>query len=284
MKNVVYLCVFLLIFAFCSCSSAAKKTGDVYNLRSYAEKGLEAANKEMVQGNYISAHALLVEYKRMAVLSDDPSLITRVCLSMGNVLFSLGETDQAFLNWEQAISEAQKSKNSELLSVSRIFKARGSLLSGRVAAQAVLDEVNRESANIKTDVFYTAFSWQVKGLALRETGSYREAEDAFKKSLAIHEKELTLENASYDWYTIASIRSLAGNSQGAIEALNAAITLDRRIENSWGLAASYRAMGDVYRKAGREQDALEAYERAKGIYEALKSDNEISEIEKKMRN
>jgi len=284
MNKITSICLLILILSFGSCSTSAKNTGDVYNLRAYAEKGIQAADKEAVQGNYTNAYALLTEYKRMAVLSDAPSLISRVCLSMGNVLFSMGEIDEAFSEWERAVLEAQKSKNSELLSVSKIFKAKGSLLSGRIAAQSVLDEVNRESVNIKKDALYTAFSWQVKGLALRALGSYREAETAFKSSLAIHEKEKTLENASYDWYTIASIRSLAGNSQGAIEALESAITMDRRIENSWGLAASYRAMGDVYRKAGKTQEALDAYARAKGIYEALKNDDEVSEIEKKMRN
>jgi len=284
MRKCLLLMISLAVLFWGSCSTAPKKTGDIINLRAIAEKGLDAANREAVLGNYANAHALLTEYKRMAILTDDPSLIARVCLSMGNVLFSLGRTDDAFLEWDRAALEAQKSNNAELLSVSRIFKAKGSLLSGKTGAQAVFDEVNRESANIKTDVLFTAFSLQVKGLALRALGSYSNAENAFKSSLAIHEKELTLENASYDWYTIASIRSLAGNSTGALEALEAAITLDRRIENSWGLAASYRAMGDVYRKAGREKEALEAYARAKGIYEALKNEDEAAEIVKKMRN
>ncbi|MCL2211464.1 MAG: tetratricopeptide repeat protein [Treponema sp.] len=283
-KKVFSVFNLLMLLVICSCSTSPKSTGDVYNLRAYAEKGLEAANKETVRGNYKNAHSLLIEYKRMAILSDDLSLITRVCLSMGNVLYSLGEIEEAFGEWDKAALEAQKSNNSELLSASKIFRAKGSLLSGRTGAQAVLDEVNRESVNIKKDALLVSFSWQVKGLALRALGSYAEAENALKQSLAIHEKKKTLENASYDWYTIASIRSLAGNTSGALEALDAAIVLDRRIENSWGLAASYRAMGDVYRKAGREKEALEAYARARGIYTALRNDDEIMEIEKKMRN
>jgi len=277
-------CIFniLLVLVLISCSTKPKNEGDIYNLRTYAEKGLEAANKEAVQGNYNNAHNLLIEYKRMAILADDSSLITRVCLSMGNVLFAIGKTNEAFAEWEQASQEAQKSKNGELISAGRIFKAKGNLLSGKDSAQAVLDEVNKESVNLKTDQLYIAFSWQVKGLALRALGSFKDAEEAIKRSLAIHEKAKTLENASYDWYTIASIRSLGGNTAGALEALENSIVLDRRIENSWGLAASYRAMGDVYRKAGRENEAHDAYMRAKGIYSALKNDEMIKEIEFKI--
>jgi len=284
MKKVICNSLIVIILIFGSCSTAPKKTGDVYKLRMFAEEGLKKANEDAMLGNYINAYNLLTEYKRMAVLADDPDLIARICLSFGNTLFAMGQTDEAFSEWDRASKEAIISNNSELLSVSRLFTAKGNLLCGRANAQSVLDAADRESPNIKKDVLFTAFSWQVKGLALRSLGRYSEAEDAFKRSLAIHEKELTLENASYDWYTIASIRSLAGKPSEAIEALQSAIALDRRIENSWGLAASYRAMGDVYAKAGRKQDALEAYGRAKGIYEALKNDDEAAEIDKKMRN
>ena len=265
-----------------SCSTAPKNPGNVYILRSNAESMLEAANNDAGRGNFENAFLLLDECKRKAILVDDPSLIIRICLSRGNVLLALGRTDEAFAEWEYAISEAQRFGNAELLSVSKIFRARGNLNSGRAGAQAVLDEVNRESANIKNDRLYLAFSWQVKGLALRVLGSYREAENSIRRSLEIHERDRYLENASYDWYLIASIRSLAGDTTGALAALDASIALDRRIENSWGLAASWRAKGDVYRKASRHNEADEAYRRALAIYVAMENEDEIAETERRM--
>jgi len=272
MKKAVelHITILLILILFsASCSSAPKNTGDIVEIRVRTEKELALGNSEASRGNFENALGILTECRRKAILIDESSLITRVCLSRGNVLFSLGRTDEAFAEWEKAIFEAQTLGNAELLSVSRIFRARGNLVSQKLPAQSVLDEVNRESANIKSDRLYIAFSWQAKGLALRALGSYREAEDAFKRSLEIHEKDKHLENASYDWYTIASIRSLAGNINGALQALEQAIALDRRVENSWGLAASWRAMGDVYRKAARAQDAQNAYSRAMEIYLAM---------------
>jgi len=271
---------FLLIFV--SCSTAPKNPGDVYNLRSHAEAVMEAANKDAGRGNFENALLLLGECKRMAILADDSSLIVRSCLALGNVFLSLGKTNEAFAEWEYAVGEAQKFGNAELLSVSKIFMARGNLVSGRADAQAVFDEVNRESTNIKNDDLYLAFSWQVKGLALRALGSYKQAEDSIKRSLDIHEKGRYLENASYDWYTIASIRSLAGDTAGALAALDASMELDRRIENSWGLAASWRAKGDVYRKASRHNEADEAYRRALSIYLAMPNEHEAAETEKRL--
>jgi len=273
------LSIFLVII---SCSTAPQNPGDVYNFRSHTETLLEAANKDAGRGNFENALLLLDECKRTAIMVDDPSLIIRCCLSRGNVLLTLGKTDDAFADWEYALSEAQRFGNAELLSVSRIFRARGNLVSGRAGAQAVLDEVNRESANIKKDRLYLAFSWQVKGLTLRVLGSYREAEAAVKRSLEIHVRDRYLENASYDWYVIASIRSLAGDTAGALTALDASIALDRRIENSWGLAASWRAKGDVYRKQGKHSEADEAYRRALAIYTAMANENEAAETERRM--
>jgi len=263
-----------------SCSTAPKNPGDVYTLRTSAESLLESANKDAGRGNFANALLLLDKCKQNAILADDPSLIIRTCLSRGNVLLALRRTKEAFAEWDFAIGEAERFENAELLSVSKIFRARGNLISG-TSAQEVLDEVNRESRNIR-DRLYLAFSWQVKGLALSALGSYREAETAVQQSREIHERDRYLENASYDWYVIASIRSLANNTTGALEALDASMALDRRIENSWGLAASWRARGDVYRKAGRHSEADEAYRHALAIYTAMKNENEAAETQRRL--
>ncbi|MCL2214244.1 MAG: tetratricopeptide repeat protein [Treponema sp.] len=274
----------LMILIYASCSSAPKKPGDVFFLRMQAEDGLEAANREAERGNFENALALLTSYKRNAILADDLSLIVRVSLARGNVFYSLGMTDEAFAEWDQALKEAALLKDSELLSVAKIFYARGNILTGRKTARAVLDEVSVESVNIKKNRLYIAFSWQVRGLALRELGLWSDAEESMKKSLAIHEKDNRLENASYDWYTIASIRSLAGDISGAVSALETSISLDRRIENSWGLASSWRALGDVFRKAGRERDALEAYKRSRSIYVDMGNDYEVEQLDRKINS
>ncbi|MDR0301786.1 MAG: tetratricopeptide repeat protein [Treponema sp.] len=282
MKRVVLIFVTsILIF---SCSSQPKNPGDVIILRAQTEKELALANREAGRGNYETAKSLLEECKRKAVSVDDWGLIIRSGLSLGNVKLSLGRGDEASTEWEKAVQLAQKHGDKELLSVSRIYQARGKLISGGASAQSVLDEVNREASNIKKDKLYLAFSWQVKGLSLRALSSFRDAENAFKQSLAIHEKEKYLENASYDWYTIASIRSMAGNTTGALQALESAIALDRRVENSWALAANWRAMGDVYRKAGNNQAANEAYLRAKEIYTAVGNERDAAEIDKRINN
>jgi len=267
-----------------SCSSAPKNPQDIDVLRSQAEFWLKTANIDAGQGRFENALSQLTDAKKNAILADDISLIIRSCLSRGNVLYSMGRTDDAFAEWNRAITEAESYGDSELLSVSRIFLSRGNLLTGRTQAQTVLSDVTRESSNIKTNKLYIAFSWQVRGLANRALGNYPEAEKAFKNSLDIHEKEKNMENTSYDWYMIASVRSLAGNNPSALDALKASLAIDRRIENSWGLAATYRAMGDIHKKTGKQKEALAFYIRAREIFSAMGNDYEVTEINKRLEN
>ncbi|MCL2175780.1 MAG: tetratricopeptide repeat protein [Treponema sp.] len=276
--KLIALCSLLIV----GCSTAPKNPLDIRVLRNQAEVWLEMGNKESEQGRFTNSLRILTEAKNNAVLSDDSSLIIRVCLSRGNVLFSLNRQDEAFAEWRQANSEAMRFKNVELISVSKIFLARGNLLAERQNARSIFEEVNRESDNIKVNRMYIAFSWQVRGLALRILGSYTEAESAFKSSLEIHFKDGYLENAAYDWYMIASIRSLSKNTDGALQALEESLILDRRIENSWGIASSYRAMGDIYTNMGQRQEAITAYTRAKTIYETMKNEDAVKEINKRL--
>jgi len=259
---------FFLCSLFFACSSAPKNTGDVYDMRKDAEVQIEMGNAQADRGNYDTALVFINEAMRLAVITDNSSLLIRSGISLGNVLFELGNTEDAFKAWNKALEEANLTGKNEFAAVCRVYIARGKLLS-RDAAQSVRDDVNRELALLKSDEMYIALAWTVIGLAEKELGRYDAAEDAVKRALAIHEKNHSLELAAYDWFMIASFRSLSGNSGGAIRALENAIEYDRRTENSWGLANDWQALGDVQKKAGNLDAAGAAYSRAANIYRAI---------------
>ena len=71
--------------------------------------------------------------------------------------------------------------------------------------------------------------------------------------------------------------SRSGNFGSALQALEMAITLNRRVENSWGLANDWRAMGDVQKRAGNHEAASDAYTRSAGIFHALGFDDASEE-------
>jgi len=265
------LLLLLALLLIPACSSQPKKTGDMYDLRTHAELQLDLGNKQADRGNLETALILLDDAVRLAIAADSSGLRIRTRLSHSNVLFSLDRGEEAAAGWNEALAEAERAGNAEWAAMCRVYIERGKLLSpdGKNDAESVRDEVRRALGLIKSDRFSVAFAWTVLGLAEKELGHYADAEAAVRRGLEIHEKDLLFELAAYDWYTIASFRSLSGDYQGALQALEKAIVFDRRTENSWGLASDWRALGDVHHKAGNPDAARAAYLRAAEIFRAM---------------
>jgi tetratricopeptide (TPR) repeat protein len=250
-----------------------------------AETQLELSNREADKGQYETALELLAEGRRLALAADDPPLLIRAALARGNILFAQGHTALAAGEWDAALAEAEGAGEGELAALSRIVQARGRLLSvsgsagAGTEAEAVRALVNRELGRIKDDKLATALGWTVIGLAEKENRRWTEAEGAFRRALEIHRRDNYLEQAAYDWFLIASVRSGAGNYAAAQEALKEALAFDRRAENSYGLAADWRAIGEVYRKAGDPLRAAAAWRRAGEIFRSIGLEQEAAAVE-----
>ncbi|MDR2418097.1 MAG: tetratricopeptide repeat protein [Treponema sp.] len=270
-------CLWVTLFAcaFAACSSVPKRPVELFTVRNVAETQLDLANHEMDQGNFERALHMLDEAKRLAISVDDPSLLIRELFARGNVVYYLGDEAGAMLLWEDARIEAEHAGEIELAAMARIYLERGRLLSGADAEDVRL-AVSRELSVIRKDKLFLAQGWTVIGLAEKENGRFLEAEDALKKSLDIHQQGNYLEAAGGDWYLIASVRSVVGNYDAAIEALAFAIAFDRHAENSYGLGMDWRAAGDVYKKAGDLAAAQNAYQRSLAIFNAIGLEQEAA--------
>jgi tetratricopeptide (TPR) repeat protein len=279
----MFIFTLLLALAFVSCSSVPKRPAEVFTVLSMTETQLGLANKEADQGNYAEALNLLSEAWRLAVLTDRPHLRIRVNLSRGNVLYSLGRTAEAEKIWKEAETEAAFAQDPSLTAASRVYRLRSQLLAGRVNPQEARALIMNEQDALKSDKLLSALAWTVKGLAEKELGLYAEAEKSVGNALSIHEKERYLEQAAYDWYLIASIRSVGGNYTQAMAALNQAIEFDRRAENAFGLAMDWAAMGNVFRKMADEDSAVLSWRRAADILRAMDKNAQAREIENRIK-
>jgi tetratricopeptide (TPR) repeat protein len=237
---------------------------------------------EADRGSYANALALANEGRRFAIAADDPALLIRSALTRGVILAYLGRAGEARTSFEGALAEAERINSAELAAVSRLHIARQELLEGSRGAAEVRDQVKQEIALIKTEQADLALGWIVIGLAEKELGNWGDAEKGIKNALDIHVKAGSLEQAAYDWYLIASIRSVSGVYQGALDALDEAIGYDRRAENTYGLGMDWRAMGDVYKKEGKDAAADIAYRRSAEIFRSSNMTKEAAEAEAKM--
>lgn len=267
--NDISILIVLYIAVLCSCSSTPKRPAQIVATRQMAEGQLLLVNTAAEQGDFNKALALLVEARRLAVSTDDPSLRVRTQLAEGNILAELGRGEEASAAWNKALAEAETSAQTELVALTRIYLARNALITKETTPNEVKASVNREIASIKNDQLAVALGWTVIGLAEKEIGGFSAAEAAFKKALDIHAKDNYLEQAAYDWYLIASARSLSGNHDSAISALETALEFDRRAENTFGLASDWRLIGDIHQKFGRDAEASAAFTRYNEILAVL---------------
>ena len=278
LRNCLFFSLFFFLFSlFSACSSAPAKVTEVYTIRNTAASQLNLANQTASHGQFENALIILEDARRLAISADDPSLRIKTIISRGNIYFSLGQSDQAFMDWENAIQEAEASREGILAAQARIYIIRASIAllsversgSNASAIEEHKANLSREMTIVRTDAFSTAVGYVTLGMAEKELGRWVEAESAVRRALDFHERNLHLEEAAYDWFIIASIRSMAENYDAALEALRMAISFDRRAENGFGLASSWQAMGDVYQKAGRMEESLAAWRRSADIYNAI---------------
>jgi tetratricopeptide (TPR) repeat protein len=275
---ILLLCAALPVLG---CSSAPKGQMEARTQRRAALAQLEAADKETDRGNYTGALTLAGEARRFAVSADDPALLIRSALSQGNILSFMGRSGEAQAAFEGALAEAERIRDTSLAALCRVYIARRLLLAGGGNAAEIRDQVKREIALLKTDQNGLALGWTVVGLAEKELGNWTEAEKGIKNALDIHVKDGRLEQAAYDWYLTASIRSVSGQYQGALDALEEALSYDRRAENTYGLGMDWKAMGDVYKREGKDGAADIAYRRAAEIFRSINMEREAGEAEGK---
>lgn len=79
----------------------------------------------------------------------------------------------------------------------------------------------------------------------------------------------------YCLYVLGHVRRVQARFAEAESYCRQAITAAEEIQDLWGLAPSWRALGEVLREMGRNEDAHSAFEEALEIFEKLGVEQEI---------
>ena len=285
------LAAVLSLAVFSGCSSAPRRPDEVFVVRNTAANQLNLANINAAQGRFQDALIILEDAWRLVLSTDDPPLRVSTAISRGSILFSLGRYDEAFQAWESAYAEGDASGLRLLAARARIYSIRAQLVrlshaspEGGAEADAeagrLRERILQEVAAVRADDAASAAGYITLGMAEKQLRRWADAENAARNALRIYERNRFLEDAAYAWFIIASIRSVSGNHDAALEALRTAIAFDRRAENAFGLASSWHAMGDVYQNAGRAGEARAAHRRAADIYRAIGLYDRAEELER----
>jgi tetratricopeptide (TPR) repeat protein len=107
------------------------------------------------------------------------------------------------------------------------------------------------------------------GTAYKNTGDLDRAKELFEKSLAVNLAGNLVEEAASDHYMIASVHSKQGDYAAADASLQLALQMDKKIENSLGIAKDLNALGLVAAKRMDDKAALDYFKRAYLVYASL---------------
>jgi tetratricopeptide (TPR) repeat protein len=108
-------------------------------------------------------------------------------------------------------------------------------------------EAKPQPAPLDQEEYLDAEDWFQSGLLLNSRGDYREAAEAFSRSVAIDPEN------PLAWLNLGTAQALYGDYGAGIESLKKALALDPK------LAMAYANLGEIYFKTEHFQEALETY-------------------------
>jgi len=104
-----------------------------------------------------------------------------------------------------------------------------------------------QPAPLDQEEYLDADDWLQSGLALNSAGNYREAAQAFLRSLSIEPGN------PFAWLNLGTSQALLGDYAQAISSLKKSVRLDPK------LAVGFANLAEVFFRTGRFEDAVEAY-------------------------
>ena len=272
----------LLVLLLTACSSAPKRSMQVSTIYSSAVEMIESANACILSGDYDKAGFFLSAAENQAMSIDNYDLLTAAALARCSLNLSLNppqiETAQKYVDYAQKFLKncVDPKKQNAVVSLSQ---ARVEIAQGRCTVN--LEDLKKE---LKADDYYSAQVLQVEGDVYKLKNDYAQADKSYSAAAKAFTDNRYLSEIGICWYKAAQARSLAGNKDGALQAMEEAIYYDRAAENSLALGTDYYAVGLILTKgsssSSEKERAIEAFTHSAEIFTAINED-ELAERSRK---
>ena len=116
------------------------------------------------------------------------------------------------------------------------------------------------------------------GAAYKASGDLARALEALNRSLRIDLDNKLIYEAAADYYMIASVYSKMEDFPAAVRNAQAALDLDKKIENSPGIAQDLHALGLIARKRGDAASAYDYFQRSYLVFSTLGMKSETKKL------
>ena len=282
MKKILILGAVLLLTA---CSSAPKRSMQVSTIYSTAYEMIESANACILSGDYDKAGFFLSAAENQAMSIDNYDLLTDASLARCSLSLSVNppdiETAERYVGFAQGFVKncVNPKKQQALVALNevRIETAKGNLdENANVNISALLNKLEENKKDVKGDPYYEAQFTLAQGDVYKLKKDYVQADKSYSTAAKEFTDNRYLSEIGISWYKAAQARSLAGNKDDAIKAMEQAIFYDRAAENSLALGTDYYAVGLILAKGsptpGEKERAVEAFTHSAEIFTAIDAD------------
>lgn len=274
-KSTVFKAI-AFISIFTACSSAPKRPMIDSTIYNSTTTFLENANANILKGDYEKADFLLNEAHKNAMSIDNYDLLTSVTLARVSLYLSFDPPaiEKAQESLEKAYSYAKFSDFSEKQTALCVLSEVRIATSNEQTADFsnLLTKLDQNQSAVKGDPYNEAHFLTAKGDIYKLQKNYKNAEEAYSAAAKSFTDNRYLSEIGISWYKAAQARSLDGNKQGALQALDNAIYYDRLAENSLALGTDYYAKAIVLLKGSPSQkekdEAAYSFEHSAEIFEA----------------
>lgn len=281
------ICILLAALLLTACSSAPKRSMQVSTIYSSAAEMIESANGSILTGEYEKAAFFLTAAENQAMSIDNYDLLSAVALARCSLCLSYNppKIEQA----ENQVALAQsyiknctnpvKQKSIVELSRVRVEVAKAGLDQdgSAVSYTSLLSKLEENKKGVKGDPYYETQFVEVSGDVYKLGGKYADADKAYTAAAKGFTDNRYLSEIGICWYKAAQVRSLGGNKDSALAAMEQAIYYDRAAENSMALGTDYYAVGLILLKGNpnstEKQKAIDSFNHSADIFTSIKTED-----------
>ncbi len=263
----------LLILAASACSSAPPKTDTVTDVKNQANDAEVSGQHYYSQGRYDLALQFFRQALDQNASVDNMDGVIRSRIAIGQVYLATDQLPAAedVLTGARAQAKARGSMAlfiDSSISLGELHLRKNEPQKALGILQEVLDTPQAKMTPQQTGVLYHDM-----GAAWKGSGDLGKALDWLSRSLQNNLTSKLLESAAADYYMIASVHSKQGDFAGATSNAEQALALDKKIENSPGIAMDLYALGLINTRSGDTAAAYDYYQRAYTVFTTLGEKN-----------
>jgi tetratricopeptide (TPR) repeat protein len=259
------------------CSSAPPPSDDVSTMRNQAVGNTASGNSYFQQGRYDLALRFYSQALESNVSIDNLEGTVLSYNDIGNVYMAVAQLDLAETTFRKALGLADgldpRLTFTSSLNLGKLYLRKADPASAMAAFDLAMAVAEKGVERRDLAVLYHHFA-----IAWRDLGELEKAEERLAQALEINVAVKAFEQQADNWDMMASIAARKGDYQTAMGRAETALQIDKKRENSLGIAKDLAALGTISLKRKDAAAAFGFFQRSYLVYAALGVPLEIRRV------